>query len=162
MYFLNIKDLKKRGSIVADYLATVKRRYINHRVQDLVRQDDINRMFEPVVKSTGKSTDAITKELVPIREEIRTLNERIADTTEIMKDAITMKQQQPIDDQRSNVLEQYLLKYGGSRLLDKYFAIQRVGNNKYEMGSKAVEIDEKFDIIVDRVKYDGMGIDYDE
>ena len=75
-------------------------------------------MFEPVVELTGKSTAAI-----PIREEMETLNKHLADTTEKLKD---MKQQpqQPTDDHTSNVLEQYLLKYGGSsRLLDKYFAI---------------------------------------
>ena len=109
-------------------------------------------MFEPVVKSTGKSTQA------PIREEMKTLKEHLADTTEKMKDAITAKQQQqsiskPVDE--SNVLEQYLLKYGGSRVLDKYFVIQHVGDNKDEMGTKAVGIDENSDIIVDGVKYDG-------
>ena len=85
MYFLNITDSKKRDIIVADYLATVirnQRRDINERAQDLVRQDDFNRMFEPVVESTGKSTEAITKEIVPIREEMKTLNGRLADTTE--------------------------------------------------------------------------------
>ena len=73
MCFLNITDPKNRDIIVADYLATVKRlqhRDINERAQDLVRQDDLNRMFEPVVESTGKSTVAITKELVPIPEEM--------------------------------------------------------------------------------------------
>ena len=65
-----------------------------------------------------------------------------------------MKQQQPTNDHTLNVLEQYNLKYGGSRVLDKYFAIQPVGDNKYEMGTKAVAIDENSDIIVDGVKYD--------
>ena len=60
----------------------------------LARQDDLNRMFEPVVKSTGKSTQAIREELAPIREEMKTLNEHLTDTTEKMKDAITAKQQQ--------------------------------------------------------------------
>ena len=47
-----------------------------------------------------------------------------------MKDAITMnQQQQPTYDHTSNVLEQYLLKYGGSRVLNKYFAIQHVGDS---------------------------------
>ena len=92
MSFLNITDPRKRESIVADYLATVKRlQDINERAQDLVRQDDLNRMFEPVIESTGKSTQAITKERVPIREEMKTLNERLAmATTGKMKD---MKQQ---------------------------------------------------------------------
>ena len=64
MSFLNITNVKKRDNIVAIYLATVKRlqhRDINERAQDLVRQDDLNRMFEPVVESTGKLTKAITK-----------------------------------------------------------------------------------------------------
>ena len=150
MSFLNITDMKKRVSIVADYLATLtglQHRDINERAQYLVRQDDLNGMFETVIESTGISTGAITEELVPIQEEMKTLNERLADTTEKMKDAITMKQEQPTDDHTSNVLKQYLLKYGGSRLLDKYFDIQHVGDNKYEMGNKAVEID--------GVKYDG-------
>ena len=113
-------------------------------------------MFEPFVESPGKSTGAITKELAPIREEMKTLNERLADTTEKMKDVITMKQQQqPTYDHTSNVLVQYNLKYGESRVLEKYFAVQHVGDNKYEMGTKAVEIDDNSDIIVDGVKYDG-------
>ena len=62
-----------------------------------------------------------------------------------MKDEITMKQQLPIDDHTSNVLEQYLLKYGGSI---NFFAIQHVSDNKYEMGTKAVEIDETYGITV--------------
>ena len=46
-------------------------------------------MFEPVVKSTGKSTQAIREELAPIREEMKTLNEQ-----KKMKEAINAKQQQ--------------------------------------------------------------------
>ena len=73
-------------------MATVKRfqhQDINERAQDLAWQDDLNRIFEPVVESTGKLTGAITKELVPIREEMKTLNERLVDTTEKMKDKAT-------------------------------------------------------------------------
>ena len=105
-----------------------------------------------------ESQEAITKELVTILEEMKTLNERLADATEKMKDVVTMKQQQilPID-QESNVFEQYILKYGGSsRVLDKYVFIQRVGDNRYEMGTKTVEIDEDSHILVGGVKYDGL------
>ena len=142
-------------------MATVKRlqhRDINERAEDLARQDDLNRMFEHVFESTGKSAAAIIKELVPIREEMKTLNERLVDTTEKMKD---MKQQpqQSTDDQTLNVSEHYLLKYGGSKYStyvgSKYSAIQHVDDNRYEMGTKAVEIDENSNIIVDGVKYDG-------
>ena len=53
-----------------------------------------------------------------------------------------MKQlyQIPPVDPESIVFEQYLLKYGGSsRVLDKYFAIQRAGDNRYETGTKTVD-----------------------
>ena len=132
MSFLNITDPKKRDSIVADYLATIKILDINERSKELVRQDVLNRMFEPVVESTGKSTQVIAKELVPIREEMKTLNGRLAlDTTGKIKDMKQQsQQQQPADDDHTpNVFDRYLLKYGGSRVLDKYFAIQRVGDN---------------------------------
>ena len=155
MYFLNITDSKKRDIIVADYLATVirnQRRDINERAQDLVRQDDFNRMFEPVVESTGKSTEAITKEIVPIREEMKTLNGQIQQKNERYSyhEAAT----NPTHRSGVKCFEQYLLKYGGSRVLDKYLAIQQVGDNKYKTGTKAVEIDENSDIIVHGVKYD--------
>ena len=74
MSFINIKDPKKRDAIVAEYLATVKRlqdRGISERAQDLTRTEEINRVLELVVRSTAKSTEAIAKELIPIREEIQ-------------------------------------------------------------------------------------------
>ena len=114
MTFLSITDAKKRESIVATYLATVKRlhhRDIIARVQDLVWQGDLNRMLELVVESTGKSTAAITKELVPIQEEMKILKASQIQQKK-MKDAITTKQQQPTDDDhKSNVFDQYLLKF---------------------------------------------------
>ena len=80
MSFLDIKDPKKRDAIVSDYLATLKRlqqKNLNEKAQDLVRRDDIERALEPVVRSTGKSTEAITKELIPIKDEIKALNKRL-------------------------------------------------------------------------------------
>ena len=79
-----------------------------------------------------------SKELVPIQEEMKTVNECLADTTEKIEVVVTMKQQQtPPIDQESNVFNQQLLKYGGSsRVLDKYFGVQRVGDNRCEMGTK--------------------------
>ena len=79
MSFLNIEDPKKRDAIVADYLAMVKRlqkENLNEKAQDyLVRKDELKEMFNPVVQSTEKSTEAITKELIPLREEVKHLNE---------------------------------------------------------------------------------------
>ena len=50
-----------------------------------MRRDDLNHMLRLW------STQAITKELVPIREEMETLNERLLDTTGKMKDALDMQ-----------------------------------------------------------------------
>ena len=64
MSFLNIEDPKKRDAIVADYLAMVKRlqkENLNETTQDLTRKDELKEMFNPVVQSTEKSTEAITK-----------------------------------------------------------------------------------------------------
>ena len=72
-----------------------------------------------LLSSPLESKHMLLEGVAPIREERKTLNEHLADTTEKMKDAITAKQQQqqqPADE--SNVLEQYLLKYGGSSRVD--------------------------------------------
>ena len=59
MSFIDIEDPKRRDAIVAEYLATVKRiqqRNVNERTQDLTREEYVNKLFKPVVKSAEKST----------------------------------------------------------------------------------------------------------
>ena len=78
MFFLNIKDPQMRDAIVIDYLATVKRfqqKNLNEKAEDLARRDDIELALEQVVRSTRKSTEAITKELIPTKNEIKALEE---------------------------------------------------------------------------------------
>ena len=68
MSFFNIKDPRKRDALVEDYLATVNRirqRNLNEKAQDLARDEDLTGLFNPVVQSTEKSTEAITREMVP-------------------------------------------------------------------------------------------------
>ena len=159
--FVNITDPKKREETVHAYLATVKRlqhRDIDERAKDLGRREDLNKKFEPIIASTGQSAKAVTKELLPIQEELKTLNERLQETTEEMKKAVGRVEKKPQQQQQQrqrNVLEQYLHKYGGTNVLDKYFRIQRIATNQYEMGTKDVDIDENSNVIVDGVKYDG-------
>ena len=105
MSFINIKDPEKRDAIVAEYLATVKRlqnRDITERTHDLTRTEEINRVLEPVVRSTVKSTEAITKELIPIREEIKVLNDRIAQPN-IMKKEEDDQQLQKHEEEEEEV-----------------------------------------------------------
>ena len=83
MSFLDIKDHKKRDAIVTDYLTTVNRiqqRNLNEKAQDLAHSDELKEMFHPIIESTKKSTKAITKELVPLQEEMKTINENFLHT----------------------------------------------------------------------------------
>ena len=77
MSFLDIKDPKKRKAIVNEYLAMkrrIKNRNMEERARDFTNQQKIEESLEPVVSSNTASTQAITKELVPIKEGITALN----------------------------------------------------------------------------------------
>ena len=155
MSFLNIKDPKKRDAVVADYLATVKRlqqRNLNEKAQDLARDENLKEMFSPVVQSTAKSTEAITKELIPLREEVKHLNENLAATKEKLDDNTMLSS--PSSSSDLNVLERYLTT-GDRNKVDKYFGIQRTNDGHYMMGNKEVLIDKHSNINVDGVVYKG-------
>ena len=54
MSFIDISDPKKRDSIVADYLATVRRiqqRNLNERAEDLTKEEERNELFKPIIDS---------------------------------------------------------------------------------------------------------------
>ena len=158
MYFIDINDPKKCDAIVADYLATVKRiqqRNVNEKAQDLTRQDDLQKMFNPVVESTEKSTKAITEELAPMREEIKNLNENVLHqmTAERPQKKTKTKRKGIDEESKLNVAEQYLATYDDSKL-DIYFSIQRTGVNEYMMGDKNVLVDKKSNISIGGVKYE--------
>ena len=153
MSFLNIKDPEKRDAIVSDYLATVKRlqqKNLNEKAQDLVRRDDIERALEPVVRSTGKSTEAITKELIPIKEEIKALNKRLENQK---NDPEERQQEEPEDESQPNIVQAYYQKLPKEKL-DKYFGIIMEGD-RYKMGDKYVRIVESSNLMIDHKKYIG-------
>ena len=159
MSFLDIKDPKKRDAIVNDYLATVKRlqqRNLNEKAQDLVRRDDIERALEPVVRSTGKSTEAITKELIPIKDEIKALNERLEnqenDRKEHQQEQEEEEEEESKDESQPNIVQVYYQKVSREKL-DKYFGVIMEGG-RYKMGNKYVHI-KGSDLVVDHQKYIG-------
>ena len=80
MSFLNISDPNKRATIVEEYLATIKRiknRNLQERAQDFAHHETLEESLKPVVRSTAASTEAITKELIPIKEGITALNTKL-------------------------------------------------------------------------------------
>ena len=160
MSFLNIEDPKKRDAIVSDYLATVKRlqqKNLNEKAEDLVRQDDIERALEPVVRSTGKSTETITNELIPIKEEIKALNLQLKNQ-EHDRDGQKEKVEEEEEEEKEeellpNIVQVYYEKLPKEKL-DKYFGVIMEEGNRYKMGDKYVRVKES-DLIVDHKKYIG-------
>ena len=76
MSFLNIKDPVERDKTIKEYLDTVKRiknRNFRKKAHDFANYEKIEKSLEPVVRSNATSTEAITKELVPIREKLEQL-----------------------------------------------------------------------------------------
>ena len=170
MSFINIKDPKKRDAIVAEYLATVKRlqnRGIAERTYDLTRTKEINRVLEPVVRSTAKSTEAITKELIPIREEIHLLNDRIIaqQPPKLEKKDEDDQQHREKEEEEEveevveppdepNIVQLYYQRTAHNKI-DNYFGIVPDGDwQHYKMGRKRVQIVGP-DILVDGRRYKG-------
>ena len=146
---------KKRDAIVSDYLATIKRlqqKNLNEKAQDLVRRDDIERALEPVVRSTGKSTEAITKELIPIKDKIKALNKRL-ETQENDREEHQQEQEEELEDEsQPNIVQVYYQKAPREKL-DKYFGVIMEGSH-YKMGDKYVHV-KVSDLVVDHKKYVG-------
>ena len=96
---------------------------LNEKAQDLVRRDDIERALEPVVRSTGKSTEAITKELIPIKDEIRAVNKRLK-TQENDREAHQQEREkeESEDELQPNIVQVYYQKVPRKKL-DKYFGV---------------------------------------
>ena len=138
MSFIDIKDPKKRDEIVADYLATVRRvqqRNEDEKALGLVRQAELEKTFNPIVKATEKSTEAITKAL---HVKQRTLP--------------AIRRKRTWTEQQSDAIDFYL--NDNKKKLDKYYGIQRDGEGKLWMGNGEVTLDGN-NIIVDNVRYEG-------
>ena len=154
MSFLNIQDPAKRDAVVADYLATVRslqQDNLNKKAQDLAREEDLRKIFNPVVKSTEKSTKAITQELLPLQTEIKNINENLVKHTK-EKEKVLQQQQQPAKHDLNIPIARYFKK--GNKQ-DKYFGIERTTDGRYMMGDREVVIDKDSNIHVDTEVYKG-------
>ena len=159
MSFLNIEDPKKRDAIVAEYLATVKRiqtRNFQERAKDFAYKEGIEQSLKPVIQATATSTDAITKELIPIKEGITNLNLKL----EKRKKRKEEEEVQPKDaeeeeeeEEEENILDE-IWKEVSSDKLDTYFGIIQTADGHYRMGVKDIYV-EGNDILVDGTRYVG-------
>lgn len=126
MAFIDIKDPAKRDEIVADYLSTIRnvqRRTENDKAIGLERQIHLEQTFKPIVSATEKAATDITDEIR--KEKNPTLL------------ALARKKRKRSGE--FNAFDYY--QRMDKKDLDKYFAIQRVGDNELMLGDKEVLVD---------------------
>ena len=119
MAFIDIKDPVRRDEIVRDYMNTlreVQQRRENDKAQGLVRQEELQKVFKPVVQATEKSTEAITSEIKKSRE---------IEASPPKKEWDSSSGQTAID---------FYLHSSNQTELDKYYGIKKGDHGKYKMG----------------------------
>ena len=106
----------------------------------MVRRDDIERALEPVVRSTGKLTEAITKELIPIKDDIKALNERLKNQENDREKHQQEQEEEESEEDESqpNIVQVFYQKVPREKL-DKYFGVIMEGS-RYKMGDKYVHV----------------------
>ena len=152
MSFLNITDPKKRDAIVKEYLATISRikhRNLQERAHDFANHEMLEESFEPVIRSSAKSAEAITNELIPIKEGITALNAKLQSPT-----VKTESEPETKSVEEEPKMYQKLLQGQAETNIDNYFGISVNAENEYMMGDKVIELSGN-DIIVDDVTYKG-------
>ena len=169
MSFLNIQDPEKRDAIVKEYLALkkkIKNRNLQEKARDFRNHEIIEESLEPVVRSTAESTEAITKQLLPIKEGITTLNANFKhsaakdkknedlDSGERNKDK--EKDKDGDENGEKDKLYEKLMQDGKAKNMDRYFGILYNDEiDKHAMSDKIVNLGEMGDIIVDGKTYKG-------
>ena len=98
---------------------------------------------------------------MPMREEIKNLNEQVAATAaaaaapeEEEARSVVRRKRKLETSSGLNAVDQYHAKYDETKL-DSYFSIQRTGENRYMIGDKVVVLDKNSNIYVGCVKYEG-------
>ena len=137
MSFYRISDPKKRDSMVADYVATLKRlkqRNFNERLGDLAHQSELKETLNPIIESHAKSTTAITNELKPMTKEMSDLNKHLRGRYH----AVPGVKRKMREDEG-----------------DKYFGVQGTIDQGYQLGNKKIEVDADKNIHVDGISYKG-------
>ena len=172
MSFLNINDPRKRDAIVSEYLATIKRiknRNLEERARDFAHHEAVEQSLEPVVRSTAASTQAITNELLPIKEGISALNSKLQASKQESEPTIPSevktepkKEEEEVEEEEEegreeqpeeNVFEQ-LIESAPADKIDEYFGIVETEDDRYKMGNKTVELHGN-DITIEGTHYKG-------
>ena len=173
MSFLNIKDSFKRDKIIKEYLNTIKRiknRNLQEKAYDFANHKEIEESLEPVVHATATSTEAITKELIPIKEQLEQLTKlvkpkavkigkkRPAEDDLEQFEVNQSAKKQDIDQQfgplAQDFLNDYLDEEKRQREIDNSFGF-RNEENEWKIGDKQVLLNPDDSMLIDGETYAG-------
>ena len=173
MSFLNIKDPVVRDKTIKEYLALKKRiknRNLQKKVHDFANHEMLEESLEPVVHATATSTKAITKELIPIKEQLEQLAKlvkpkavrvRIKRPAENDLEQFEVNQpakKQDIDQQfgplAQDFLNDYLDEEKRQREIDSSFGF-RNEENEWKIGDKQVLLNPDDSMLIDGETYAG-------
>ena len=131
MAFIDIQDPVKREEIVQDYIKNIREiqeKKENQKLHGMTERQNIEKVFQPVVKATEKSASQITSEIKNLKEK-------------------------PKNKPISQALNYYLNEYDKSKL-DQYFGIYEKDGVSI-MGDKEVTVDEYNNIRIDNTVFKG-------
>ena len=175
MSFLNIKDSFKRDKIVKEYLALKKRiknRNLQEKACDFANHEMLEESLEPVVHATAASTEAITNELIPIKEQLEQLTKlmkpkavRIGikrpaeedleqpEQLEVNQPVKSVKQEQ-FGPLAQDFLKDYMNEEKRQREIDSSFGF-RYANGEWKIGDKRVLLNPDDSMFIDGETYAG-------
>ena len=135
MSFLNIKDPEERDAKIADYLALKKRlqeRNMEERSDLVTRQKDLEETYKPIVTSNREMAAEIVKDLFPIKEELKEINENLEKRG---------KKRKLLGQDYGPLAKEFFQKYlNANNTVDTTFGIRFV-DGKTMMGDEVINID---------------------
>lgn len=167
MSFLKIKDPKKRGAMVRDYLKTranIKARNQAQATNDISSEQELAKIFRPVLESQQKHSESLIKAVDKLPRELAI--EAAPRQHQLQNFDEDDFHSLPYDQSSHDFSQQDIQHYYGTiatKNLQKIYEMDsdhdatfglRSDNGKFYIGNKAVDIDVD-DVIVDGVRYEG-------
>ena len=171
MSFLNIQDTFEREKHIKEYLATIKRiknRNLQERAQDFANHEMLEESLEPVVHATAASTEAITNELIPIKDQLEQLTKlakpkaktagkkrRAPEPDEEQQPAEVFVKPEPKPEfgpLAQDFLKDYMDEEKRQREIDSSFGF-RYTNNEWKIGDKRVLLNPDDSMLIDGETY---------
>ena len=110
-------------------------------IWDFLTHEAIEQSLEPVTRTTEASTNAITKELLPIKEGIEKMNANLMQNIQHVPTAKQEKEEkvEEFETTQSNAFQR-ITKEASAINIDPYFSIIENEKGDYQMGNKLIEM----------------------